>query len=84
MSQAPFFHEASETVRFWVEIDTQWVGASIGKQTLHYHYRPEARDEDPLRTHAQHRVAIEAAVRHRVAEGAREPIMLREHDLRAR
>lgn len=40
MSEVPFFHEASGTVRFWVEVDAQWIGASIGKETLHYHYRP--------------------------------------------
>jgi len=81
MSQAPFFHEASRTVRFWVQVDAQWIGASIGKETLHYRYRPDGRDEDPMETYQSHAEDIEAAVRRRIAQGAREPVMLREFDL---
>lgn len=83
MPQGPFFHEASATVRFWVQVDTLWVGASIGKEVLHYTYSPEAHDEDPLATYRSHAHDIDAAVRQRVARGAREPVMLREADLRA-
>ncbi len=83
MSQDAFFHEASGTVRFWVEIDAQWIGASIARQTLHYRYRPDGRDEDPLETFHSHAPAIEAAVRRRLAAGAWEPVMLRDHDLAA-
>lgn len=83
MSQDPFFHEASDTVRFWVEVDTQWIGASVGKATLHYRYSPQAQDEDPLETYRSYVHDIEAAVRRRVAQGSREPVQLRDFDLRA-
>lgn len=78
---APFFHEASRTVRFWVQVDAQWIGASIGKETLHYRYRPDGCDEDPMETYQSHAEDIEAAFRRRLAQGAREPVMLREFDL---
>ncbi len=76
-----FFHPDSGTVRFWVQIDDAWVGASIGKESLHYHFRPDARDDDPLETYRQHATQLEAAVRLRVSRGAREPVMLRDADL---
>ena len=81
MSQDSFFHEASGSVRFWVEIDAVWIGASIRKETLHYAYRPDGRDEDPLVTYSCHMPELDAAVRRRVAAGAREPVMLRDADL---
>mgnify|MGYP003546669030 CR=1 FL=1 len=31
MPREPFFHEASDTVRFWVQVDDLLVGASIGE-----------------------------------------------------
>jgi hypothetical protein len=83
MSQQPFFDHASSTVRFWVHIDASWVGASIGKEVLHYYYRPDARDEDPMETYRSHSEDIDAAVRRRMARGAREPVMVREPDLQA-
>ncbi len=83
MSNSPFFHEPSGTVRFWVQVDSELIGASIGKETLHYHYRPSAQDDNPLETFNSHVRQIEAAVRRRVAQGSIEPVMLREHDLRA-
>lgn len=83
MQDDSFFHPSSGTVRFWVHIADQWVGASIGKESLHYHFRPEARDEDPLDTYRRHAAQLEGAVRRRVAAGAREPVMLRDADLAA-
>ncbi|GKS86926.1 DUF1488 family protein [Acidovorax sp. SUPP2522] len=83
MSQPPFFHEASGTVRFWVEVQSQWIGASVGKDALHYRYSPGTADEDPMDTYRSHAPEIEAAVRRRVDQGAIEPVMLREFDLRA-
>jgi len=83
MSQAPFFHDISGTVRFWVQVGDQLVGASIGKETLHYRYKPQARDDDPLATYLQNSVEIDEAVRRRVAAGSREPVMLRDPDVRA-
>lgn len=83
MSDAPFFHEASDSVRFWTLIGAEQVGATISRATLHYRFRPDAQGEDPLETYRAHAGVIEAAVRRRVAAGSREPVMLREHDLRA-
>lgn len=82
MSQPPAFHDASGTVRFWVAIDGQLVGASVSKETLHYRYRPGAFDDEPMDTYALHAQEIESAVRRRVAQGSVEPVMLRENDLR--
>ena len=81
MSNPPFFHEASGAVRFWVPINGTLVGASIGKETLHYRYRPTATNDEPLATYQVHAQEIEAAVRRRVAGGSVEPVMLRDYDL---
>lgn len=83
MPQDPFFHEASGTVRFWVLIDTLPVGASIGKETLHYRYQPNRTDDEPLATYITNATEIDAAVRRRVANGSVEPVMLRDGDVRA-
>jgi hypothetical protein len=83
MIPAPFFHEPSDAVRFWVEVDDKLVGASIGRRTLHFRYQPTRTDDEPLATYAAHAAEIESAVRRRVAAGSIEPIMLREHDVRA-
>lgn len=82
MSQAAFFHEASGTVRFWVQVDESLVGASIGKETLHYRYKPDASNDEALATYLQNAEEINAAVRRRVAGGSREPVMLRDADVR--
>jgi hypothetical protein len=83
MSQPPFFHDLSGSVRFWVLVDELLVGASIRKETLHYLYEPQATDDDPLRTYLQHAAEIDAAVRRRLAAGSREPVMIRDGDVRA-
>lgn len=83
-SYPPFFHESSGTVRFWVLIDGNLVGASVGKETLHYRYQPNAFDDVPLDTYALHSQDIDAAVRRRVTQGSIEPVMLRDFDLRER
>ncbi|MES2938436.1 MAG: DUF1488 family protein [Pseudomonadota bacterium] len=82
MSDIPFFHDASATVRFQVDVDGSVLQASVSRDALHYRYRPTAQGEDPLDTFRQNAADIEAAVRRRVAAGSREPIMLREYDLR--
>ena len=82
MSESPFFHEASGAVRFWILVDGQPLGASVSREALHYSFRPDARDEDPLETYKAHSQYIEDAVRRRLAQGARAPVMLREFDLR--
>jgi len=83
MSDAPYFHDASGTVRFWVETDSgNAVSASIGREALRYHFRT-AESADSLDTFGQHVQEIESAVRRRLAQGSMEPVMLREHDLRS-
>lgn len=79
----PFFHESSGTVRFWVLIADNLVGASVSREALHHRYRPTAQGEDPVETLRDNLADIEEAVRRRVAQGSREPVMLREYDLRA-
>jgi hypothetical protein len=82
MSPPPFFHDESGAVRFWVQVGDACIGASIGKVTLHYRYRPLRTDDDPLATYLAHAAEIDAAVRRRVAAGSREPVMLRDWDVR--
>jgi hypothetical protein len=82
MSQPPFFHQPSGTVRFWVLVDDLLIGASIGKETLHYRYAPQKVDDDPLGTYTLNAAEIDDAVRRRVATGSREPVMLRDWDMR--
>ena len=81
-ADAPFFHESSGTVRFWVAVDGQMLGAMVSREALHHRFRPTAKDDDPVETFLANVVDIEAAVRRRLAQGAREPVMLREYDLR--
>ena len=78
MSQAPYFHPESDAVRFWVPIDGGFMGASISRRTLHFRFRPGAKDDDPLETFKANTRDIHAAVTRRVAEGSLEPVMLRE------
>jgi len=66
-----------------VPVDGKLVGASVGKQALHYCYRPEAQGEDPMETYALHKGELDAAVERRVLQGSIEPVMLREFDLRS-
>lgn len=81
MADAPFFHDASGTVRFSVTVEGKNVDASIGRETLRYFYRT-GEDADPLHTFGLHVEEIDAAVRRRLAQGSMEPVMLRENDLR--
>ena len=83
MSQAPYYDPGSAKVLFWVSVDGVPVGASIGKATLHYRYHPTSGSDDPLSTYTQHAGEIDAAVRTRLAAGAREPVMLRDPDISA-
>jgi uncharacterized protein DUF1488 len=83
MSDAPFFHESSGTVRFWILVDGQPFSASVSREALHHRYRSNAQGEDPMETYRDNAADIEAAVRRRLAQGSREPVMLREYDLRA-
>ena len=83
MTEEPFFHEASGAVRFWVLVDGKLLAASVSREALHYRFRPGAASEDPMATFGLHVPEIEAAARRRFADGALEPVMLREYDLRA-
>ena len=80
--QAPYYHEDSGAVRFWVDTDAGLVGASIRREVLHQHFRPGAQGDEPLDSFLAHARSIEAAVRRRVAAGSIEPVLLREFDLR--
>lgn len=82
MSDAPFFHDESRSVRFWILVDGKPFGASVSREALHHRYRPTMHDDDPLQTYLANAADIEAAVRRRLAQGSREPVLLREHDLR--
>ena len=81
MSDAPFFHDESSSVRFWILVEGKPFGASVSRQALHHRYRPTMQDDDPLETYLANAADIEAAVRRRLAQGSREPVLLREHDL---
>ncbi len=80
--QDAFFHLETGAVRFWVPVPGGHIGASIGKATLHYRYAPLRADDDALATYLEHQAEIDAAVLRRLAGGAREPVMLRDWDLR--
>ena len=82
MPPTAFFHTDSGAVRFWVDVADIPVGASVSPATLHHRFRPDAQGENPMDTFTAHRVELEAAVRRRVSQGAIEPVMLREHDLK--
>lgn len=81
MSTAPYFHQESSSVRFWVQVANLPVGATVSQKTLHYRYAPLRSDDLPLETYEAHAAELHAAVRRRVAAGSIEPVMLREHDL---
>lgn len=82
MSDAPYFHDDSGSVRFSILVDGKPFGASVSRQALHHRYRPTMQDDDPLDTYLANAADIEAAVLRRVAQGSREPVLLREYDLR--
>ncbi|GCL61477.1 DUF1488 family protein [Pseudaquabacterium pictum] len=82
MPQPAFWHDDSGSVRFWVMVDGNAVGASVSRQTLHHRFMPGRTDDDqPLATYTAHADLLHDAVRRRVATGSIEPVMLREHDL---
>src|SRR3954468_11684852 len=79
----PFHHLPSGTVRFWVLVNGQFVGASIRREILHYRYHATQTDDDPMVSYAANLAEIHAAVRRRVAKGSIEPVMLRDADIQA-
>lgn len=78
---APFFHEDSGLVRFWVPIARIAVGAAVSRETLHRFGAPPDPDDDPLRAFHANQARLEEAVRRRVAAGAIEPVTIRDADL---
>ncbi len=81
MSYDPYLHEASGSLRFWVPAGDAGIGAIIGLEVLSYCFRGRTDQGDPLKIYAAHRDQIHAAVLRRMAEGAREPVILKRHDL---
>ncbi len=82
MPPAPFFHEASDAVRFWVLTKAAtFVGATIDRRTLHYLFEGGQARSEPVALYLLHRHEIDDAVRRRCAGGSIEPVMLRESDL---
>ncbi len=77
-----YFHDDSGSVRFWVQVDGQEVGASVRRETLHYRFEPLRSNDEPMATYQSHAAELHAAVRRRVAAGSIEPVMLRESDLK--
>jgi hypothetical protein len=78
----PFFHQDSETVRFWVQVPGGVaIGAILTKPLLHYRFDAKPDGSDAVAIYQAHRSDIDAAVLARVATGSIEPVMLREHDL---
>lgn len=79
---APFFHESSEAVRFWVDVQGRVLAASVSRRALRFRYHAGGEIASPLDTFHSNRPEIEDAVRKRYSQGALEPVMLREFDLR--
>lgn len=78
----PSFHAESDALRFWVFLpDQPAVGASVSRSVLNYRFSGCADGAEASVVYAAHRAEIDAAVRRRVAAGAREPVILQWHDL---
>ncbi len=80
MKDDAYFDAASGSVRFWVEAEGSYLGASISSAVLRYRYRGGDPNPDPLQIYLDHMLEIDEAVRKRSAAGSREPIMVREPD----
>lgn len=80
----PYFHLESGALRFWVDLGGgARMGASISTRVLHYRFKGDLDGSDAVAVYQEHRAAIDAAVRRRIASGSIEPVMLREADLPA-
>jgi len=79
---AAHYHGDTDALRFWVLLpDQSVIGASIQRHVLQHRFQGRADGSDALAVYAAHRALIDVAVARRAAQGAREPVMLREHDL---
>lgn len=78
----PQYRADSSTLRFWVATGEQTsVGASISASVLHYRFQGDLDGSNAALVYAANRKEIDDAVLRRVADGSREPVMLREYDL---
>lgn len=79
---APFFHQDTEALRFWVQVPGGVpIGAMLTRQLLHYRFDAKPDGSNAVALYEAHRSELDAAVLARVANGSIEPVMLREHDL---
>ena len=74
----PFLHEASDSVRFQVRASGALVNASVSRQALRYSFKSAGLPADLLSIYNMYSNKIHEAVLQRLAQGAREPVMLRE------
>lgn len=82
MPPAPFFHDASGALRFWVLTgEGRFIGATITREALHFLFQGKISGDDAVATYLQHHREIDDAVLRRVAAGSIEPVMLREADM---
>jgi len=79
----PFLHEASDSVRFQVRASGALVNASVSRQALRYSFKSADLSADLLSIYNIHSSKIHEAVLRRLAQGAREPVMLRESNFPA-
>lgn len=78
----PYFHDDTGALRFWVRSENAgFVGASVRKQILHYHFKSASDGTDAVQTYRAHQDLFDAAVLSRIAQGSIEPVMLREADV---
>jgi hypothetical protein len=70
------FDPVSRTVRFVVPLKDTWIRASINRQALRQHFG--ASDDTLVASYNAHQDEIHAAVSRRLAQGALEPVNLRE------
>lgn len=75
------YHPETGRLHFWIaQPDGSALGATIGRETLHYCFGSAVDGGDAAAVYQCHRACIDAAVRKRRDAGGLEPIMLRESD----
>lgn len=79
-TEEAYLHEGSETVRFVLHLPEGPVDASISRQALRHRFGAGEHPTDLVPTYHAHQAVIQAAVVHRLRQGAHAPVMLREAD----
>jgi len=74
----PYLHEASDCVRFQVPVSGGVRSASVNRQALKNSFKSADPLADLLSIYYVHEPAIHQTVLRRLAQGALEPVMLRE------